>query len=99
FTQEDFQVTVDRKVDRKQRLGQFSGIDVDADLEGVRRECFPVIADLPDVESRAKHEQQIGVLHNEVRRALPEDPRPPAIQWVASGYRVVSARWGNCHSQ
>ncbi len=64
------QVGLDGKVGLDRRLLQFERINVDDGLEGCSGKIRPIVADEPDVQPAAKHEQEVSVLHRKISRAI-----------------------------
>ena len=88
------QVGVDRQVGLYERLLKLRGVDVHGYLERFFREIFPVVADLPHVVARAQKQRAVGVLQNEIRRALPRRPDSACGVFVAGGQDVVAVEGG-----
>ncbi len=90
--QETAQVAADRKIWSDHRLCQLGWVDVDLDLECPWCECLPVVAHLADVQTAAKDQQQIGILHRKVAGAGADGAGPTAEQRVIGGDQVVRPR-------
>ena len=66
-------VGVDLDVGAERRLLQLVGIDVDHDLRRRASDGVVGVAAEAQAHARADHQQQVGVLHDEVGRTLPKD--------------------------
>ena len=77
------------------RLGQFGRVDIDHDRPRVPRERRPIVADLPDVEPAAQHQDQIGVLNDEITRPIADRARPARVERVGVGQQVMGVPPGH----
>ena len=89
---------MDRQVDLQRRLGELGLVHVDHHLERGSGERIPVEADLADVEPAAQHQQDVGVLHREIARPVPNRARLAHEQRIVVGHQVVGVESGG-HGQ
>jgi len=99
FLQELAQIAVDGHVRLNRRFVELGGVDIDLDFEGAGREGFPVIADLADVETGPKDQQNVCILHGEVSGAVADGARASAIAPVIGGDEVMGPGGGHGYTQ
>jgi len=63
------------------------------------REGLPVIAGLPDVETRSEYQEKVGTLHGEVSGAVADRALPSAKERVVGGDQVVRPGSGDGHAE
>ena len=74
------------------RLAQLGLVDIDVDHMRRARERRPVVARLPNVQTRAEDDQEVRVLHDEVARARADRAGPPAEQGMVRRDQIVGPR-------
>src|SRR5262249_12134172 len=95
LSQKHLQVAVDRQMGPDSRFLEFGGIDVDLHEESVPRKRVPVVADLPDVQTRSQHEQRVCILDGEIAGPLAYGSGSAAEQRIVRGNEIVCPGSGN----
>src|ERR1019366_289641 len=80
---------MDRHIRLHRWLVKLGRIDVKLDLECARRKGLPVVAGLADIEPRSQDQQEVGILHRKISRAIANRPLPSTKERVVGGDEVI----------